>query len=47
VQQQSASGSGPVGQQQVATTPSGAVRAGNAANIVTTSGNIIQHAGGN
>jgi hypothetical protein len=43
VQQQSAIGSGPIAQQQVATTP-GAGSHGGALNLVTGSGNIIQHA---
>jgi hypothetical protein len=43
VQQQSAIGSGPIAQQQVATTPSPGSHGG-ALNLVTGSGNIIQHA---
>jgi hypothetical protein len=42
VQQQSANGPGPIGQQQVATAPGG--RSGGALNLVTGSGNIIQRA---
>jgi hypothetical protein len=46
VQQQSSTGSGPVAQQQVATTPSGASRSGGAVNLVTSGGNIVQRAPG-
>jgi hypothetical protein len=47
VQQQSASGSGPIAQQQVAATPNASPRSG-ALNLVSGSGNIIQRApGGN
>jgi hypothetical protein len=47
VQQQSASGPGPIAQQQVATTPNASARGG-AVNLVSGSGNIIQRApGGN
>jgi hypothetical protein len=47
VQLQSANGSGPIAQQQVATTPGGASHGG-ALNLATGSGNIIQRApGGN
>jgi len=47
VQQQSATGSGPIAQQQVATTPALGSQGG-ALNLVTGSGNIIQRApGGN
>jgi hypothetical protein len=46
VQQQSSTGSGPVAQQQVATTPNGASRTGGAVNLVTSSGNIVQRAPG-
>lgn len=42
VQQQSANGSGPIAQQQVATAPTS--RSGGAVNLVTGSGNIIQRA---
>jgi hypothetical protein len=42
VQQQSAIGSGPIAQQQIATTPSAGSHGG-ALNMVTGSGNIIQH----
>jgi hypothetical protein len=45
VQQQSAIGSGPIAQQQVATTPAGG-STGGALNLVTGSGNIIQRAPG-
>lgn len=48
VQLQSANGSGPIAQQQVATTPSGGSHGGGARNLVTGSGNIVQRApGGN
>jgi len=48
VQQQSATGSGPIALQQVATTPAGGSRGGGAVNLVSGSGNIIQRApGGN
>ena len=43
VQQQSAKGSGPIAQQQVATAPSGG-SAGGALNLVSGAGNIIQRA---
>jgi hypothetical protein len=46
VQQQSATGSGPIAQQQVATTPSAGPSGGGATNLVTGAGNIIQHAPG-
>jgi hypothetical protein len=46
VQQQSASGSGPIAQQQVATTSATGSRGGGALNLVTGSGNIIQRAPG-
>jgi hypothetical protein len=45
VQQQSANGSGPIAQQQVATTPA-AGSSGGATNLVTGSGNIVQRAPG-
>lgn len=45
VQQQNANGSGPIGQQQVATTPSAGSRTGGAVNLVG-DGNIIQRAPG-
>jgi len=44
VQQQSATGSGPIALQQVATTPAGGSRGGGAVNLVSGSGNIIQRA---
>jgi hypothetical protein len=44
VQQQSANGSGPIAQQQVATSPSAGSRGGGASNLVLGSGNIIQRA---
>lgn len=48
VQQQSATGSGPIALQQVATTPSTSSRSTGALNLVTGNGNIIQRApGGN
>ncbi len=48
VQQQSAFGTGPIAQQQVATTPSGVSHNGGSLNLVSGSGNIIQRApGGN
>jgi hypothetical protein len=46
VQQQSANGSGPIAQQQVATTPSVGSAGGGALNAVSGSGNIIQRAPG-
>jgi hypothetical protein len=46
VQQQSATGSGPIAQQQVATTPSAGPSGGGATNVVTGAGNIIQRAPG-
>lgn len=46
VQQQSATGSGPIAQQQVATTPSAGSPSGGAVNLVTGGGNIIQRAPG-
>jgi hypothetical protein len=46
VQQQSATGSGPVAQQQVATTPTAGSAGGGATNLVTGAGNIIQRAPG-
>jgi hypothetical protein len=45
VQQQSANGSGPIAQQQVATTP-GAGSGGGAVNLVSGAGNIVQRAPG-
>jgi hypothetical protein len=42
VQQQSASGSGPIAQQQVATTPTVGSGGGGATNLVTPEGNIVQ-----
>src|SRR5271166_1489991 len=48
VQQQSATGSGPIALQQVATAPGGGSRGGGAVNLVSGSGNIIQRTpGGN
>jgi hypothetical protein len=47
VQQQSATGSGPIGQQQVATVPGRGTSAGGALNLVSGAGNIVQHAPGN
>jgi hypothetical protein len=44
VQQQSATGSGPIALQQVATTPAKATQNGGALNLVTGSGNITQRA---
>lgn len=44
VQQQSATGSGPIAQQQVATTPAAGSRSAGALNLVSGSGNIIQRA---
>jgi hypothetical protein len=44
VQQQSATGSGPTAQQQVATLPSAGSHSGGAVNLVSGSGNIIQRA---
>jgi hypothetical protein len=46
VQQQSATGSGPIAQQQVATTPTLGSHGGGALNLVSGSGNIIQRAPG-
>jgi hypothetical protein len=46
VQQQSANGSGPIAQQQVATTPAAGSHGGGALNLVTGAGNIIQAAPG-
>jgi hypothetical protein len=46
VQQQSANGSGPIAQQQVATTPGAGTSGGGAVNLVSGSGNIIQRAPG-
>jgi hypothetical protein len=46
VQQQSAIGSGPIAQQQVATTPAAGSHGGGALNLVTGAGNIIQAAPG-
>jgi hypothetical protein len=46
VQQQSATGSGPIAQQQVATTPAAGTSGGGATNLVTGAGNIIQRAPG-
>jgi hypothetical protein len=46
VQQQSANGSGPIAQQQVATTPAAGSHGGGALNLVTGGGNIIQAAPG-
>jgi hypothetical protein len=46
VQQQSATGSGPIAQQQVATTPSRGSLGSGAFNLVSGSGNIIQRAPG-
>jgi hypothetical protein len=46
VQQQSAIGSGPIAQQQVATTPAAGSQGGGALNVVTGAGNIIQAAPG-
>jgi len=46
VQQQTANGSGPIAQQQVATMPGAASAGGGALNLVTGSGNIIQRAPG-
>jgi hypothetical protein len=46
VQQQSANGSGPIAQQQVATTPTAGSHGGGALNLVTGGGNIIQAAPG-
>jgi hypothetical protein len=46
IQQQSASGPGPIAQQQVATLPGGKTIGGGAVNVVTGSGNIIQQAPG-
>jgi hypothetical protein len=46
VQQQSANGSGPIAQQQVATTPSVGARGGGAVNLVSGAGNIVQRAPG-
>jgi hypothetical protein len=46
VQQQSATGSGPIAQQQVATVPGRGATWGGALNLVTGSGNIIQRAPG-
>nr|WP_294501114.1 hypothetical protein [uncultured Rhodopila sp.] len=47
VQQQSATGSGPIAQQQVATTPARGASGGGALNLVSGAGNIIQRAPGN
>ncbi len=48
IQQQSASGTGPIAQQQVATTPGAGSHGGGATNLVLGSGNIVQRApGGN
>jgi hypothetical protein len=48
IQQQSANGSGPIAQQQVATLPSSGSHGAGATNLITGSGNIIQRApGGN
>jgi hypothetical protein len=44
VQQQSATGSGPIAQQQVSTTPIGGSSGGGASNVVMGSGNISQRA---
>ena len=46
VQQQSATGSGPIAQQQVATTPTNSFGGAGALNLVSGSGNIIQRAPG-
>jgi hypothetical protein len=46
VQQQSATGSGPIAQQQVATTPAAGSAGGGATNLVTGAGNIVQRAPG-
>ena len=46
VQQQSATSTGPIAQQQVATTPARGASGGGALNLVTGSGNIVQHAPG-
>jgi hypothetical protein len=46
IQQQSATGSGPIAQQQVATLPTGASHGGGATNLISGSGNIIQRAPG-
>ena len=46
VQQQSATGSGPIAQQQVATTPSAGSSGGGAVNLVSGAGNIVQRAPG-
>jgi hypothetical protein len=46
VQQSSANGSGPIAQQQIATTPSAGSSTGGATNLVTGGGNIIQKAPG-
>lgn len=46
VQQQSATGSGPIAQQQVATTPAAGSKGGGAANLVTGAGNIVQRSPG-
>jgi hypothetical protein len=46
VQQQSANGSGPIAQQQVATVPGAGSSGGGALNMVSGSGNIIQRAPG-
>ena len=42
IQQQSAIGSGPIAQQQVATTSNAEVSGGGATNLITTGGNIVQ-----
>jgi hypothetical protein len=46
VQQQSATGSGPIAQQQVATTPAAGSHGSGALNLVTGAGNILQRAPG-
>jgi len=46
VQQQSANGSGPIAQQQVATSPGAGSRGGGSLNLVSGSGNITQRAPG-
>jgi hypothetical protein len=46
VQQQSATGAGPIAQQQVATTPAAGSHGGGATNLVTGAGNIIQRSPG-
>jgi hypothetical protein len=46
VQQQSANGSGPIAQQQVATVPGAGSHGGGALNLVSGAGNIIQRAPG-